>query len=72
MIALKQVRGVPAMVLPLGDRAAGMDRDTELLVRIPEFDSTTVVSIQGRSRIDSASKWAIMASRRKPARRWAH
>ena len=45
MTTFEQVRQIVGEVLRLGDRAAGMTRDSALLGNIPEFDSMAVVGV---------------------------
>lgn len=45
MVEMERVRAVVGDVLQLGDRAQRLDRDSELIGSIPEFDSMAVVSV---------------------------
>ncbi|MEQ8264463.1 phosphopantetheine-binding protein [Pseudohaliea sp.] len=45
MLAIADVARIVGDVLSLGDRAAGLNEDSELLGAMPEFDSMAVVSI---------------------------
>lgn len=45
MATLDEVRQIVGDVLQLGDRAAALDRQTQLLGSLPEFDSMAVVNL---------------------------
>jgi len=45
MASMEEVRAVVGDVLQLGDRVRRLDRDSELIGSIPEFDSMAVVSV---------------------------
>ncbi len=45
MVEMERVRAVIGDVLQLGDRVRRLERDSELLGSIPEFDSMAVVSV---------------------------
>ena len=45
MVAQNDVVRIVTDVLQIGDRAAAMDADTQLLGALPEFDSMAVVTI---------------------------
>lgn len=45
MANVEEVRAVVGDVLQLGDRARRLDRDSELIGSIPEFDSMAVVAV---------------------------
>ncbi len=45
MIRLEAVRSVVGDVLQLGERAQYLDRESELVGAIPEFDSMAVVAV---------------------------
>lgn len=45
MASMEEVRGVVGDVLQPGDRVRRLDRDSELVGSIPEFDSMAVMSV---------------------------
>lgn len=45
MASMEEVRTVVGDVLQLGERVGRLDRDSELIGSIPEFDSMAVVSV---------------------------
>lgn len=45
MVEMERVRAVLGNVLQLGERVERLDRDSELMGSIPEFDSMAVVSV---------------------------
>lgn len=45
MVEMERVRAVLGDVLQMGERVKRLDRDSELLGSIPEFDSMAVVSV---------------------------
>lgn len=45
MVKVEEVRAVVGDVLQLGERVQRLDRDSELIGSIPEFDSMAVVSV---------------------------
>jgi len=45
MVEVDRVRALVGDVLQLGDRVRRLDRESELLGSIPEFDSMAVVSV---------------------------